>query len=177
MLPQGITGLTPLPRENVLLVRGEIDAISEFKRVLRLVDTPPKLLELTVGVSGPGPNGKPFSLRSSGRVVYGEALEIDERAQIGGHPAQVAVTLRPLLQGDGVIQVAGDWRISLPVAGGPKGPVLLVKRLKASTLLKPGRIGTVGEVDLSAWGGTGVLRIWVRGEFYGGDAESLGRIR
>ena len=65
--------------------------------------------------------------------------------------------------GDGQLQVASDWDVSVPVAGGPRGPIRLVKKLSTTTLLRPGEQLSVAEVDLSGWGGKGVLRLWLRG--------------
>jgi hypothetical protein len=78
--------------------------------------------------------------------------------------ARLKVRLKPLLQGDGGILLDSDWDISVPLAGGARGPVQFVKRLTTSTRVPPGQNApvVVGQVDLSGWGGKGVLRLWAR---------------
>jgi type II secretory pathway component GspD/PulD (secretin) len=169
----GIVSIQPLSQDNSLLVRGDADAIQHLKRVIRLMDVPPRPLQASVGISGPGINGAPIALRSMARTLIGNDVTIDEEAVIGGQPAHLKVTLRTQLQGDGTLQVASDWDVSVPVAGGPKGPVRLVKRLSTTTQLPPGEQVPVAEVDLAGWGGKGVLQLWIRGE-YGGRAAAAG---
>jgi hypothetical protein len=154
-----------LPHENALLVRGDPALVQNFKHLLQLADVPRRPLQVSVGISGPGFNGAPLAIRSSARSLVGDGVTIDEQAMIGGQPAHLKVTLRPQLQGDGNLQTASDWDVSVPVAGGPKGPVRLVKRLSTTTLLAPGRQVPVAEVDLAGWGGKGVLRLWIEGDW------------
>jgi hypothetical protein len=161
----GIVSIQPLVRGNALIVRGEPDGIQELNRLVDLADVPSKPLSLTVGVSGPGLNGAPLAIRSAARTLVGDDLTIDEQAVLSGQPAHLKVTLRTQLFGDGDLLIASDWDLSVPVAGGPKGPIRLVKRLSTKTQLRPGQQASVGEVDLSGWGGKGTLRLWIRGDW------------
>jgi hypothetical protein len=164
-LPPGISGIMPYARDNSLVVRGEPQAIQELKSMVRLVDVAPRSLSISAGISGPGLNGTPLAIRSTARTLAGDAVTIDEQAATGGMPARLKVTLKTQLMGDGQLQVASDWDVSVPIAGGPRGPIRLIKRLSTTTLLRPGEQSSVAEVDLSGWGGKGVLRLWLRGEW------------
>jgi hypothetical protein len=161
-LPLGISGVLAMPVDNSLLVRGKVDSISDLKNIMRLIDVPSKTLALGVGVRGPGPDGRPVELQSQARTIRGQNVTIDDQARVSGHPARLKVQLRPVLQGDGAIVVESDWDVSLPLAGGARGPFQFVKRLTTSTLVLPGQDVTVGQVDLAGWGGKGVLRLWIR---------------
>jgi hypothetical protein len=163
--PPGLSGIMPLPQDNSLVVRGEPQAIEALQNMVRLIDVAPRSLSMSAGISGPGPKGAPLALRSMVRTLVGEAVTIDEQAATGGIPAHMKVTLKTQLMGDGQLQVASDWDVSVPVAGGPRGPIRLVKRLSTTTLLRSGEQASVAEVDLSGWGGSGVLRLWLRGEW------------
>jgi hypothetical protein len=164
VLPSGINGILAMPADNSLLVRGKVDGISDLKSLIRLIDVPSKTLALGAGVRGPGPNGRPVELQSQARTIPGHDVTLDDQARVGGQTARLKVRLRPLLQGDGGLVVESDWDVSLPLAGGARGPVQFVKRLATSTVVLPGQDVVVGQVDLSGWGGKGVLRLWVRGE-------------
>jgi hypothetical protein len=72
------------------------------------------------------------------------------------------VQVKPVVQGDGQVLTHSEWDLSVPVAGGPKGPIRLVKRLTTTARLQPNRGITVGEVDLAPFGGTGTVRLWLR---------------
>jgi type II/III secretion system protein len=161
----GIVSIQPLERGNALIVRGEPSALTELNRLIELADMPPKPLTITVGVTGPGLNGVPLAIRSSAHTLVGDDLTIDEQSVLNGQPAHLKVTVTTQLLGDGPLQVASDWDLSVPVAGGPKGPIRLVKRLNTRTQLRPGEQTSVGEVDLSGWGGKGTLRLWIRGDW------------
>ena len=63
----------------------------------------------------------------------------------------------------------------VPIAGGAKGPIRLVKRLSTTTQMRPGEQVPVAEVDLSGWGGKGVLRLWIRGQ-WGSAGEATVRM-
>jgi hypothetical protein len=163
--PAGIVSIQPLARDNSLIVRGEPDAIQDVKRLLQLADVPPRPFTVSAGISGPGLNGVPLAIRSMARTLVGDDVTIEEEAVLGAQPAHMKVTLQTQLLGDGNLQIASNWDISVPIAGGPKGPIRLVKRLSTTTQLRPGEQVSVAEVDLSGWGGKGVLRLWVRGDW------------
>jgi hypothetical protein len=74
------------------------------------------------------------------------------------------VRVQPMLQGDGRVLAESQWEVVLPVDGGPKGPVKLVKRLSSTTRLHPGQSVSVAEVDLASWGGKGTVRFWLRAD-------------
>ena len=113
-----------------------------------------------------------MSLRFAKYQALGNDVTIDEQSVLGSHPAHLKVTLRTQLLGTGDLQVGSDWDVSVPVAGGPQGPIRLVKRLSTTTQLRMGEQVPVAEVDLSGWGGKGVLRLWIRGDA-GGSAASV----
>jgi RNA polymerase sigma factor (sigma-70 family) len=162
--PQAINvSLQPLARENALLVRGRPEFIQELKSLLRMVDVPPKAIHLTVGVSAPGHDGRPLAIRSNVRTLAGGTAMVDDQASVGGQPARLKVSLQTMLQGNGSLQVASDWEISVPVAGGRRGPIRLVKRLSTTTSLPNARQTPVAQVDLVAWGGKGIVLLWIRG--------------
>jgi type II/III secretion system protein len=161
----GIASIQPLPRDNSVIVRGDPDAIQDLKRLLQLADVPPRPLTLTAGISGPGVNGTPLAIRSAARTLVGDDVTIDEQSVLGGQPAHLKVTLRTQLLGTGDLQITSDWDVSVPVAGGPRGPIRLVKRLSTTTEIRPGEQVPVAEADLSGWGGKGVLRLWIRGDW------------
>jgi general secretion pathway protein D len=48
LLPQGITGVLAYPLDNSLLVRGDADAIADLKQIIRLLDIPPKQIQIKV---------------------------------------------------------------------------------------------------------------------------------
>lgn len=48
LLPQGISGVLAYPLDNSLLVRGDADAITDLKQVIRLLDIPPKQIQIKV---------------------------------------------------------------------------------------------------------------------------------
>jgi hypothetical protein len=173
---QGILSIQTLAHENALVVRGEPDSIQELKHLLSLADVPSRPLTLTAGISGPGLNGAPIAIRSTARSLIGDDVRIDEEAATGGQPAHMRVTLRTQLLVDGNLQVFSDWDVSVPIAGGAKGPIRLVKRLTTTTLMRPGQQVPVAEVDLSGWGGKGVLRLWVQGEWGSAGSTNAGRI-
>jgi type II secretory pathway component GspD/PulD (secretin) len=172
----GIHSLQYLARDNSLLVRGEPQAIEALKSMVRLIDVAPRSLSLSAGISGPGLNGAPLAVRSMARTLVGDTVMIDEQAATGGIPARLKVTLKTQLTGDGQLQVTSDWDVSVPIAGGPRGPIRLVKRLSTTTLLRPGEPFSVAEVDLSGWGGKGVLRLWLQGQ-WGRRAVTVGKNR
>lgn len=162
-LPGGLVALEPLPRENALIARGTIDGINELKQLLRLVDVPAKPLRLTVGIRAPGVGRQPLSIRSTAHSFVGDELMTEERGSVGGHATHIKVRVRTHIQGTGELEVATDWDVSVPVAGGTRGPVRLVKRLTATTRLRPGKETPVAMVDLSSWGGKGTLLLWIEG--------------
>jgi hypothetical protein len=163
--PQGIVSIQPLIRDNSLVVRGEHDAIQNLKQLLEFADVPALPLSVSAGISGPGLNGTPLAIRSMARSLIGNDVTIDEQATTSGQPAHMKVTLRTQLLGTGDLQITSDWDVSVPIAGGSRGPIRLVKRLSTTTRIPSGQQVSVAEVDLSGWGGKGVLRLWLRGEW------------
>lgn len=165
LVPAGIVSMQPLARDNALIVRGDPDAIQNLKRLLQLADVPARPLSVTAGISGPGLNGTQLAVRSTARTLVGDEVVIDEQSLLSGQPAHMKVTLRTQLLGTGELQVTSNWDVSVPVAGGPKGPVRLVKRLSTTTQMAAGQQVPVAEVDLAGWGGKGILRLWLRGQW------------
>jgi hypothetical protein len=162
--PAGVRSLTLLPADNSLLARGDADAIADLKNIIRFTDEPTKTLALSVGVRGPGPNGRPVELESQAHTIRDHNVTINDQIRVGTQIGRLSVRLKPLLQGDGGILLDSDWDVSVPLAGGAQGPVQFVKRLTTTTRVPPGQSApvVVGQVDLSGWGGKGVLRLWVR---------------
>jgi hypothetical protein len=113
-------------------------------------------------------------VRSTARTLVGDEVTIDEESVISGQPAHMKVTLRTQLLGTGELQVTSNWDVSVPVAGGAKGPVRLVKRLSTTTQIPAGQQVSVAEVDLAGWGGKGVLRLWIRGQWGSGGSGGTG---
>jgi hypothetical protein len=163
-LPAGVELLESLPRDNSLLVRATPTALVELKRLVRLLDNPTRSLSIRVGVTGPGADGRPLQIASRARTLNAKEVVIDEETSSGDETARIKVQVRPLIQGDGQILVESDWDISVPVAGGAKGPIRLVKRLTSTARLQSTRGITVGEVDLGPFGGKGTVRLWLRAD-------------
>lgn len=161
---RALDSLQAVPRDNSLLARGNDQQIQELEAAVRLLDIPTQMLSIRVGVTGPGVHGKPFQLSSVIRTVNGMEVVVDEQTTSEGSMSRLRVQVRPLIQGDGEILTESDWDLSIPVAGGAKGPIRLVKRLTTTARLHSGRGITVGEVDLAPYGGTGTVRLWLRGE-------------
>jgi hypothetical protein len=161
---RALDALQAVPRDNSLLARGSDEQIRELEAAVRLLDVPTQMLSIRVGVTGPGVHGKPFQLSSVIRTVNGLEVVVDEQTTSEGAMSRLRVQVRPLIQGDGEILTESDWDLSIPVAGGAKGPIRLVKRLTTTARLHSGRGITVGEVDLAPYGGTGTVRLWLRGE-------------
>lgn len=153
-----------LPQDNSLLIRGTPQQITQLKNVVRLLDNPSRMLSIRIGVTGPGVGGRPLQLASMTRTLNSREAVIDEQTTSGGEMARLRVQVRPLIQGDGGVLTESDWDLSLPIAGGPKGPIRLVKRLTTTARLRPGRSVTVGEVDLAPFGGNGTVRLWLRAD-------------
>lgn len=153
-----------LPADNSLLVRGTPQQLTQLKNVVRLLDNPTRMLSIRIGVTGPGVGGRPLQLASMTRTLNSREAVIDEQTTFGGEMARLRVQVRPLIQGDGGVLTESDWDLSLPIAGGPKGPIRLVKRLTTTARLRPGRSVTVGEVDLAPFGGNGTVRLWLRAD-------------
>lgn len=174
--PPGILSIQPIARDNALIVRGSPDAIEDLRRLVELVDVRSTPLSVSVSISGPGVNGTPLAIRSSARALIGDDVTIAEEAAPGGQPAHLKVTLKTQLLGNGDLQVASDWDVSVPIAAGARGPVRLVKRLSTTTQLHPGEQVPVAEVDLSGWGGKGALRLWISGE-WGGETKAVRNAR
>jgi hypothetical protein len=127
------------------------------------------MLSVRIGVTGPGTGARPFQLGSMTRTLNGKEVVIDEQTTSGGELARLRVQIRPVLQGDGGVLAESDWDLSIPVGGGPKGPIRLVKRLTTTARLQSGRSITVGEVDLAPFGGTGTVRLWLRADLIRGS--------
>ena len=163
-VPVGVEAIEPLPRDNSLLVRGSKSAIDGLKQLIRIVDVPTRSLSIRVAVTGPGTNGRPLQIASTARTLNSKEVVIDEEMSSGGETARIRVQVRPLVQGDGQVLAETDWDISVPVAGGSKGPIRLVKRLSSSARLQSTRSITVGEVDLASFGGQGTVRLWLRAD-------------
>jgi hypothetical protein len=161
----GIGSILPMARDNTLIVRGDPDAIQELKRVVQLADVPSRPLSVSAGISGPGVNGAPLAVRSTARALVGDEVKIDEEAMLGGQPAHMKVTISTQPLGDGSLKIASEWDVSVPIAGGSRGPIRLVKRLNTTTLARPGEQVSVAEVNLTGWGGKGTLRLWIRGDW------------
>jgi hypothetical protein len=164
----GIVSMQPLARENALIVRGDPDGIQSLKQTLKLADVPARPLSVNAGISGPGINGTQLAVRSTARTLVGDELVIDEQSVISGQPAHMKVTLRTQLLGTGELQVTSNWDVMVPVAGGAKGPIRLVKRLSTTTQIAAGQQVPVAEVDLAGWGGKGILRLWLQGQWGNG---------
>lgn len=162
LVPPGIRVIKPLPVDNSLLVRGTPPAIAELKNLIRLSDVPARTIILRVGVTGPGADGRALNVQSIARTMNGREVTLDETTTIGGQNAHVKVRLNPIVQGDGGLLIDSDWDLSLPLAGGPRGPIRLVKRLSTTTRMLAGRGTAVGDVDMSTWGGKGSVRLWIR---------------
>ena len=162
LLPAGIVSLTPIGADNSLIARGTPEAIERLQRLVRLTDIPTRMLSISVGVTGPGPGGRPLKFQSGARTLSGTDVTIDEQTGPGAEGARVKVTVKPLVQGDGTLLMDSDWDLSIPVHGGAKGPIRLVKRLRTSARVMSGRGSAIGEVDLGPWGGKGVVRLWLR---------------
>jgi hypothetical protein len=173
---QNISSIQALTHDNALLVRGDPDSIQELKRLLQLADVPSRPITLSAGISGPGINGAPIAIRSSARSLVGDTVFLAEQAATAGQPAHMKVSLRTQLLGDGNLQVWNDWDVSVPIAGGAKGPIRLVKRLTTTTQIRPGEQVPVAEVDLAGWGGKGVLRLWIRGQWSNAGIGSGGLV-
>jgi Bacterial type II/III secretion system short domain len=170
----GIGSIQPMARDNTLIVRGDPDAIQELKRLVQLADVPSRPLSMSAGISGPGVNGAPLAIRSTARALVGDEVRIDEQSVLGGQPAHMKVTISTQPLGDGSMKITSDWDVMVPVAGGSRGPIRLVKRLSTTTLARPGERVSVAEVNLSGWGGKGVLRLWLQGD-WGQRAEVAGK--
>lgn len=164
-----IESIVSLPRENALLVNGPQGEIVKLRETIALMDVPAQMLSVRVGVTGPGVGNRPFQLGSMTRTLNGKEVVIDEETTSGGEVARLRVQVRPLLQGDGVVLAESDWDLSIPVGGGTKGPIRLVKRLVTTARLQAGRSITVGEVALSPFGGTGTVRLWLRADLIQAD--------
>jgi len=163
-LAREFDSLEALPRDNSLLARGTPQQLQQLKNAIQLLDIPARMLSIRIGVTGPGAGGRPLQLASMTRTVNGREVIIDEQTTSGGEVARLRVQVRPTLQGDGGVLTESDWDLSLPVAGGPKGPIRLVKRLTTTARLRSGRSITVGEVDLAPYGGNGTVRLWLRAD-------------
>lgn len=162
LVPPGISVIKPLPVDNSLLVRGTPPAITQLKNLIRLSDVPARTIILRVGVTGPGADGRALNIQSIARTMNGREVTLDETTTAGGQNAHVKVRLNPIVQGDGGLLIDSDWDLSLPLAGGPRGPIRLVKRLSTTTRMLPGQGTAVGDVDMSTWGGKGSVRLWIR---------------
>lgn len=162
--PPGIDVIRPLPSENCLLVQGTEEAIGSLKEIVRLMDSPARMLAVRVGARAPGANGKPLAIQSMAHGANGRATTADEAITSSDQTVQLHVELTPLIQEDGKILVDAKWEASLPVDGGPKGPVQLVKKLTSTSRVAPGQETVVSEVDASAWGGTGKVVLWIRAD-------------
>jgi hypothetical protein len=151
-------------RENSLIARGAADDLAQLKQLVRLLDVPQPVLTITVGIRGPGTNGRPLALQSLARALAGRHVTIDEQAPAGAQGAHLKVQLDPVVQGDGDVLVDSDWDVSVPLAGGPRGPVRLVKRLTTTTRARPGEATAVAEIDAASWGGRGKVVLWLKVE-------------
>jgi hypothetical protein len=181
-----VESVLSLPRENAVLIKGTRDEIVKLREIIELMDVPVQMLSIRIGVTGPGVGNRPFQLGSMARTLNGKEVVIDEQTTAGGEMARLRVQVRPIMQGDGEILTESDWDISIPVAGGPKGPLRLVKRLTTSARLQSGRALTIGEVDLAPFGGAGTVKLWLRGEIVSsspvvrattGYGEEIGLVR
>jgi len=150
--------------DNSILVKSTAEDFKKVVDVIALLDVPAQMLSVRVGVTGPGTGVRPFQLSSMTRTLNGKEVVIDEQTTSGGELARLRVQVRPVVQGDGGVLAESDWDLSIPVGGGPKGPIRLVKRLTTTARLRSGRSITVGEVDLAPFGGTGTVRLWLRAD-------------
>jgi type II secretory pathway component GspD/PulD (secretin) len=148
--------------DNTVVARGSSEALEQLRRAIRMLDVPARLVDITVGVTGPGSNGKPFRLRSTVRGLNTSGVTIDEETPLNGKSARLKVVLKPELAGEHVGALHSDWEVSVPVAGGARGPALLVKRLSLDSRFRPGQEETVAEVDAAGWGGSGTVRFWIK---------------
>lgn len=173
LMPEGVVAIHPSSTENALLVRGIPDGIEMLKNLVRLIDIPERTLVLTVGVTGPGIGGKPLRIQSSARTLNGRSVMIDEEVPNGTQKTRLKVRLEPFVRGDNAIHVDADWDVTVSVPGARGEVIRLVKRFQSSTALQPGIGVAVSTVDLSAWGGTGHVRFWLRGQPVSTIARSL----
>jgi hypothetical protein len=162
LLPTEMRAIQPLSVDNSLLVRGPAEAVERLKRIVRLMDIPPHMLSVRASVQGPGASGRPLNFQAAARTINGREVVIDEQTVVGGQTARLKVSVKAFVQGDGSIAADSDWDVSVPVNGGARGPIRLLKRLATSTRLRPGHGAALGEVDLAPWGGTGLVRLWLR---------------
>jgi hypothetical protein len=186
LLPRDVEAIEPQPADNSLIVRAPETVIGQLRTLVRLLDIPPHQLVLRASVQGPGSNGRPLNFQATARTMNGGDVTLDEQTQVGAQVARMKVKLAPFVQGDGNIRVESDWDISVPVAGGARGPIRLVKRLNTTTTLVPGQGASVSEVDLSPWGSSGTVRLWLRADLLpepmgraacGPAGERLGRVQ
>lgn len=150
--------------DNAILVKSTAKELKKVVDVISLLDVPAQMLSVRIGVTGPGTGARPFQLGSMSRTLNGKEVVIDEQTTSGGELARLRVQVRPVVQGDGGVLAESDWDLSIPVGGGPKGPIRLVKRLTTTARLRSGRSITVGEVDLAPFGGAGTVRLWLRAD-------------
>jgi len=161
-VPDGISKILPLPAANAFLVNGTEEAIQGLTQLFRLMDVPSRSLTIHIGVTGPGVGGRPLALGSMARTLNATEVVLEDETTALGEMARIRVQVRPVVQGDGTVLAHSEWDISVPVAGGSKGPIRLVKRLTTSARLQAGRGITVGEVELAPFGGRGTVRLWLR---------------
>jgi hypothetical protein len=160
--PSGIEALYAVPDGNHVIARGSTGALDELKSILSVLDTPTPMGELRVGITAPGPSGRPIALESTALFLSGKELTIDDRARRPNGLDRMKVRARVIARQSGGYLVETDWDLSVAVAGGAKGPVELMKKLSTSSTSAPGETVTIAEVSTASWGGTGMVKLWVR---------------